>query len=73
VFDYNGGSTRSKASPCPGASPIDVLRFQQSLVFMDGGTNRFEDVIRTIREACRGRPADVANPAGLDDPRCARQ
>ena len=57
----------------PGGSPVDVLRFQQSLVFTDGGSNRSEEQIRAIREACRGHPADVANPAGLDDPRCATQ
>jgi hypothetical protein len=56
-----------------GGSPTDVLRFQQSLVFTDGGSNRSEDAIRAIREACRGRPADVGNPAGLGDPRCAQQ
>jgi hypothetical protein len=32
--------------------------------------NRSEDTIRAIREGCRGAPADVVNPAGLDDPRC---
>jgi hypothetical protein len=73
VFDYNGRLYQIEGKSVPGASPIDVLRFQQSLVFTDGGSNRSEEVIRAIREACRGRPADVGNPAGLDDPRCATQ
>ena len=47
----------------------DVLRFQQSLTFTDGGSNRSPDAIRAIREACG---SDVVNPAGPDDPRCRR-
>ena len=54
-------------------SEFPLVRFQQSLTFTDGGTNRSEDAVRAIREACRGAVnaagADV-NPAGLDDPRC---
>jgi hypothetical protein len=54
-------------------SEFALVRFQQSLTFTDGGTNRSEDAVRAIREACRGAVnaagADV-NPAGLDDPRC---
>jgi hypothetical protein len=73
VFDYNGRLYQIEGKSPAGASPVDVLRFQQSLVFTDGGSNRSEDAIRAIREACRGRPADVANPAGLDDPRCTAQ
>jgi hypothetical protein len=42
--------------------------FQQSLVFTDGGSNRSEDAICTIREACRGA---AFNPACVDDPRCS--
>jgi hypothetical protein len=71
VFDYKGRLYQIEGKSLAGGSPTDVLRFQQSLVFTDGGSNRSEDAIRAIREACRGRPADVANPAGLDDPRCA--
>ena len=47
---------------------FEMIRFQQSLTFTDSGSNRSEDQIRAIREACRGQ----ANPAGLDDPRCRR-
>jgi hypothetical protein len=53
----------------PGSSntAADTLRFQQSLVFTGGSSNRSDDTIRAIREACRGA---AFNPAGLDDPRC---
>ena len=70
VFDYNGRLYQVEGKALPGGSAIDILRFQQSLIFTDGGSNRSPDAIRAIREGCRG-PADVANPAGLDDPRCA--
>ena len=54
----------------------DLLRFQQSLVFTDGGSNRSAETIRAFREACRGLAnvlnagGNPAQPAGLDDPRC---
>jgi hypothetical protein len=70
VFDYKGRLYLVEAKALPGASDsaIDTLRFQQSLVFTDGGSNRSEDAIRAIREACRGA---AFNPAGVDDPRCS--
>ena len=74
VFDYKGRLYQIEAKALPGGSAadteIDIIRFQQSLTFTDGGSNRSEDAIRAMREACRGAP----NPAGPDDPRCgARQ
>jgi hypothetical protein len=72
VFDYNGRLYQIEGKALPGGDPIDVIRFQQSLVFTDGGSNRSPEAIRAIREACRGA-AGVANPAGPDDPRCASQ
>ena len=72
VFDYNGRLYQIEGKALPGGSATDIIRFQQSLVFTDGGSNRSPDAIRAIREACRGA-AGVANPAGPDDPRCARQ
>ena len=47
----------------PGASdgPADTVRFEQSLVFTDGGSNRSEDTIRAIREGCH---SDALNGAG---------
>jgi hypothetical protein len=70
VFDYNGRLYQIEGKALPGGNPLDMLRFQQSLVFTGGGSNRSPDAIRAIREACR---ASVANPAGPDDPRCARR
>jgi len=70
VFDYNGRLYQIEGKALPGGNAIDIIRFQQSLVFTGGGSNRSPDAIRAIREACR---AGVANPAGPDDPRCARQ
>ena len=70
VFDFNGRLYQIEGKALPGGSPLDMLRFQQSLVFTGGGSNRSPEAIRAIREACR---AGVANPAGPDDPRCARK
>jgi hypothetical protein len=69
VFDYNKRLYRIEAKALPGSSDTaaDTLRFQQSLVFTGGGSNRSDDTIRAIREACRGA---AFNPAGLDDQRC---
>jgi hypothetical protein len=70
VFDYKGRLylIEAKALAGGGDTAADTLRFQQSLVFTDGGSNRSEDAIRAIREACRGA---AFNPAGVDDPRCS--
>jgi hypothetical protein len=70
VFDFSGRLYQVEGKALPGGNPLDMLRFQQSLVFTGGGSNRSPDAIRAIREACR---AGVANPAGADDPRCARR
>jgi hypothetical protein len=66
LFDYKERLYRIEAKVLPGGSDIDMIRFQQSLIFTDGGSNRSPDAIRAIRAACR----EVVNPAGLDDPRC---
>ena len=76
VFDYKGRLYQLEARALPGASdgPADTVRFEQSLVFTDGGSNRSEDTIRAIREGCHSDALNGAgnpiNPAGLDDPRC---
>jgi hypothetical protein len=70
VFDFNGRLYQIEGKALPGGSPLDMLRFQQSLVFTGGGSNRSAEAIRAIREACR---SGVANPAGPDDPRCTRR
>jgi hypothetical protein len=73
LFDYKGRLYQIEGIALPGgnaaATEAEAIRFQQSLTFTDGGSNRSEDAIRAIREACRGAGA---NPAGLDDPRCRR-
>jgi hypothetical protein len=71
VFDYNGRLYQIEAKALPGGSDTaaDALRFEQSLVFTDGGSNRSEAVIRALRQAC---PDTVGPPAGPDDPRCRR-
>ena len=70
VFDTNGRLYQIEAKVLPGGSDIDLIRFQQSLVFDRALSNRSEETIKNIREACKGV---VNNPAGLDDPRCQRK
>ena len=70
VFDYDGRLYQIEAKMLPGGDDTDVIRFQQSLIFTDRGSNRPQDTIKEIREACKGV---VNNPAGLDDPRCSRK
>jgi hypothetical protein len=70
LFDFNRRLYQVEGKTLAGGNPLDMLRFQQSLVFTGGGSNRSADAIRAIREGCG---AGVANPAGLDDPRCARR
>jgi hypothetical protein len=71
VFDTNNRLYKIEAKVMPGGSDIDLIRFQQSLVFeRDKLSNRNEDTIKNIKEACKGV---VNNPAGLDDPRCNRR
>jgi hypothetical protein len=69
VFDYHGRLYQIEAKALPGGSDAaaETLRFQQSLVFTDGGSNRSEDTIRAYRQAC---PDTIGPPAGFDDPRC---
>ncbi len=68
VFDYHGRLYQIEAKALVGQSgSAGILRFQQSLVFTDGGSNRSQDVIRAYHEAC---PGVAFNPAGFDDPRC---
>jgi len=70
VFDYNGRLYQIEAKMLPGGDDTDVIRFQQSLIFTDRGSNRPQDTIQAIRQACRGV---VNNPAGIDDPRCQKR
>ncbi len=76
LFDYNGRLYLIEGKMPPDGNPVDVLRFQQSLVFTDGGSNRSPEAIRAIREGCHGLAnvrnagGNPAQPAGPDDPRC---
>ena len=73
MFDVMGRLYQIEAKVAPGGNDFDLIRFQQSLVFERGVSNRSPETIRAIREACAGRPNQPNNPAGLDDPRCALQ
>lgn len=66
LFDYKGRLYVIEGKALPGGAMGEAIRFQQSLIFTSGDSNRSRDVIRAIREAC----PEVFNPAGLDDPRC---
>jgi hypothetical protein len=70
VFDYKNRVYQIEAKLLPGGDDTDMIRFQQSLIFTDGGTNRPPELRNALREACRGI---VNNPAGPDDPRCQRK
>ena len=69
LFDYKARLYQIEAKALSGgtSSAAETLRFHQSLVFTDGGSNRSQDAIRAIHEAC---PGVAFNPAGVDDPRC---
>ena len=76
MFDIMGRLYQIEAKGLPGGNEFELTRFQQSLVFERGVTNRSPEEIRAIREACPGL-AGVLNaagnpvqPAGPDDPRC---
>jgi hypothetical protein len=81
VFDYKRRLYLIEAKALPGGITADtefaLARFQQSLSFTDGGSNRTEDQLRAYREACprsvagaRNAAGNPFNPAGPDDPRC---
>jgi hypothetical protein len=76
LFNYNKRLYLIEGRIAANGIPTDVIRFQQSLVFTDGGSNRSDEAIRAIREACRGLAGvrnaggNPAQPAGPDDPRC---
>ena len=75
VFDTNGRLYQIEAKILPGGADTDLIRFQQSLIFeRDKLSNRSQETIRAIKEACSGPAGNVPNnPAGLDDPRCRRR
>ena len=76
MFDIMGYLYQIEAKVLPGGNEFELTRFQQSLVFERGISNRSPQELRVIREACPGL-AGVLNaagfpfqPAGQDDPRC---
>jgi hypothetical protein len=76
MFDIAGRLYQIEAKVPPGGNEFELTRFQQSLVFDRGISNRSPEEVRAIREACPGL-AGVLNafgnpvtPAGVDDPRC---
>ncbi len=76
IFDIMGRLYQIEAKAPPGGNEFELTRFQQSLVFERGVTNRSAEEVRAISEACPGL-AGVLNaagnpvrPAGPDDPRC---
>jgi len=76
IFDVMGRLYQIEAKGLPGGNEFELTRFQQSLVFERGVTNRSPEEVRAIRDACPGL-AGVLNaagnpvqPAGPDDPRC---
>ena len=73
MFDFNARLYQIEAKVLAGGNDFDLIRFQQSLVFERGISNRTPETIRAIREACAGKPNQPNNPAGLDDPRCVPQ
>jgi hypothetical protein len=79
VFDIMGRLYQIEAKVPHSGSEFELTRFQQSLVFDRGVSNRTPEQIRAIREGCPGLAGvlngagNPVNPAGLDDPRCQAQ
>src|SRR5262249_10819009 len=71
MFDVMGRLYQIEAKVAPGGNDIDLIRFQQSLVFDRDVANRTEAEVRAIRDSCPGRRDAPFPPGGPDDPRCA--
>jgi hypothetical protein len=56
LFDYNGRlyQIEGKALPAENEATADAIRFVQSLIFTDGGSNRSVEDIRAARAICSG-------------------
>jgi hypothetical protein len=76
MFDIMGRLYQIEAKGLPGGNEFELTRFQQSLVFERGVTNRSPEEVRAIREACPGLTGvlnavgNPVQPAGPDAPRC---
>ena len=73
MFDVNARLFQIEAKVAPGGNDFDLIRFQQSLVFERGVSNRSEAQIQAIRDACPARRDAPFPPGGPDDPRCVLQ
>ena len=73
VFDIYGRLYQIEARVFPGGNDLDLIRFQQSLDFDRGISNRTLEQVRAFVAACAGSPtAPPFPPGGFDDPRCVR-
>jgi hypothetical protein len=70
MFNIYGRLYQIEAKVLPGGNDIDLIRFQQSLVFDRGVSNRTPEQVRAIRESCPARRDAPFPPGGPDDPRC---
>jgi hypothetical protein len=73
MFDVMGRLYQIEAKIGAGGNELDLIRFQQSLVFERGVSNRTEAEIQAIRNACPGRRDAPFPLGGADDPRCSLQ
>jgi hypothetical protein len=73
MFDTNGKLYQVEAKVLPRGNDVDLIRFQQSLIFDRKLSNRSQDTINAIKQACSTSPNRPNNPAGLDDPRCQQK
>jgi hypothetical protein len=69
VFYHKGRLYQIEGKVVPPASGAAAIRFQQSLVFTGGESNRSPEAIRELRRSCRGaaESADVRDSAAADD------
>jgi hypothetical protein len=70
VFFSNDRLYQLEGTTMVSGSDSDLIRFQQSLTFDRNVANRTTQQMQAIRASCQGINA---NPAGVDDPRCARR
>jgi hypothetical protein len=71
VFDYNGRLYQIEGTSVSTGNDAtaDAIRFAQSLIFTDGGSNRSPDEIRAARAVCRGAGApEIAGVPGTAVP-----
>jgi hypothetical protein len=73
VFYYKGRLYQIEGKALPAGSDATAIRFQQSLVFTGGDSNRSPDPNRESRRSCRGAPESPdARGAAVSDDRQSR-